>query len=191
MANLRGKKIATDTFPMLVEMNPKRVQKDNEGNIVSRYLDVQLDQSMRNPDKVKSGEVQVDSNPHLVSNKVAGKDGNEYVSHTMRYSESQYQKMVEGAGKKNTTLENGNQVLGITGSVQYNANKEFFVNTKKPIEPNKGNIHFGKNVMDKQAAVTAAATEVRLASSEADKAKDETGLTAPEAETPAVDTPEV
>ena len=139
---------------------------DKDGAIKGRYLDVQVDQSLKNADKVKDGKSPADSNPHLASYSKDHPNGGTYVDHRIYYSESQYQKMVEAAGKKAATLENGDTVLGITADVRKNAQGQLIVATDKDMTATK-NPHFGKTVLNKQASVTAAAKEHRTAVREA------------------------
>ena len=167
MATLRGQG-AFKGVNLIVHAPAKSVvpDKDKDGAIKGRYLDVQVDQSLKNADKVKDGKSPADSNPHLASYSKDHPNGGTYVDHRIYYSESQYQKMVEAAGKKAATLENGDTVLGITADVRKNAQGQLIVATDKDMTATK-NPHFGKTVLDKQAAVTAAAKEHRTAVREA------------------------
>jgi hypothetical protein len=175
MANFAGMKLKDNPMNLLIEMNPSRVQKDNNGAIVARYLTVQVDQSLRNPDKVRDGSSpvapgQVDSNPYLASATKTGKNGSEYVEHAVNYKESQYQKMLEAAGNKKTVVSKTKadgtafdvEVLGVKGIVTFNSAKLGILNTAAPMEAST-NPRFGKTILSKQAAVTAAAKEVREA----------------------------
>lgn len=167
MATLRGQG-AFKGVNLIVHAPAKSVvpDKDKDGAIKGRYLDVQVDQSLKNADKVKDGKSPADSNPHLASYSKDHPNGGTYVDHRIYYSESQYQKMVEAAGKKVTTLENGDTVLGITADVRKNVQGQLIVATDKGMTATK-NPHFGKTVLDKQASVTAAAREHRTAVREA------------------------
>ena len=167
MATLRGQG-AFKGVNLIVHAPAKSVvpDKDKDGAIKGRYLDVQVDQSLKNADKVKDGKSPADSNPHLASYSKDHPNGGTYVDHRIYYSESQYQKMVEAAGKKAATLENGDTVLGITADVRKNAQGLLIVATDKDMTATK-NPHFGKTVLDKQASVTAAAKEHRTAVREA------------------------
>ena len=167
MATLRGQG-AFKGVNLIVHAPAKSVvpDKDKDGAIKGRYLDVQVDQSLKNADKVKDGKSPADSNPHLASYSKDHPNGGTYVDHRIYYSESQYQKMVEAAGKKAATLENGDTVLGITADVRKNAQGQLIVATDKDMTATK-NPHFGKTVLDKQASVTAAAKEHRTAVREA------------------------
>lgn len=167
MATLKGQG-AFKGVNLIVHAPAKSVvpDKDKDGAIKGRYLDVQVDQSLKNADKVKDGKSPADSNPHLASYSKDHPNGGTYVDHRIYYSESQYQKMVEAAGKKVTTLENGDTVLGITADVRKNVQGQLIVATDKGMTATK-NPHFGKTVLDKQASVTAAAREHRTAVREA------------------------
>ncbi|MDO4595509.1 MAG: hypothetical protein Q4B30_00820 [Coriobacteriaceae bacterium] len=171
MANLRGEG-AFKGVNLIVHAPANRVVKNEDGTIKGRYLDVQVDQSMVSPDKVAEGKREVDSNPHLASVRKDHPQGGTYVDHKAYYSESQYQAMVAAANTvdpnkkqrpKVATLENGDTVLGIVADVRKNASKQLIVATDKPMTANHGNSRFGKTVLDRQAAVTAAAKEVRAA----------------------------
>lgn len=190
MATLRGQG-AFKGVNLIVHAPAKSVvpDKDKDGAIKGRYLDVQVDQSLKNADKVKDGKSPADSNPHLASYSKDHPNGGTYVDHRIYYSESQYQKMVEAAGKKAATLENGDTVLGITADVRKNAQGQLIVATDKDMTATK-NPHFGKTVLDKQASVTAAAKEHRTAVREAQaeaQAQNEAETPFTEAEGPDVD----
>lgn len=149
--------------------------KDEQGNptdkVKGHYAIVSLDQSLYKPDKIKSGEVKVDSNPFLASRVVNHPNGGQFVDHKVFYQASQWDKMVEAAGKKVTEID-GKTVLGIQAditpvkSAEKDANGKnptvMIVNTSEPMGPSK-NMYFGKTVLDKQAAVTKAAKEVKAA----------------------------
>lgn len=169
MANLRGEG-AFKGVNLIVHAPANRVVKNEDGTIKGRYLDIQVDQSMVSPDKVAEGKKEVDSNPHLASVRKDHPNGGTYVDHKAYYSESQYQAMVAAAktveGKqrpKVANLENGDTVLGITADVQKNASNQLIVATNKPMTANHGNSRFGKTILERQAAVTAAAKDVRAA----------------------------
>lgn len=169
MANLRGKGAFQGVNLLVVAKEKALVRDENNKDVIKgRYLDVQVDQSLKNPDKVKSGEAEADTNPHLVSF-TKEHNGNQYVSHAVYYAESQYQKMLEAAGKKNATLENGDTVLGIQADLIKNTKGQVIVATDKPMEASK-NRYFGKNVLDKQNNVISAAREHRDATKGATKA---------------------
>lgn len=163
MATLRGQG-AFKGVNLIVHAPSKSVvyDKSQDGVIKGRFLDVQVDQSLKNADKVKDGQTPADSNPHLASFSKDHPKGGTYVDHRIYYSESQFQKMAEAAGKKTTTLQNGDTVLGITADVRKNAQGQLIVATDKDMAATR-NPHFGKTILDKQAAVTAAAKEHRQA----------------------------
>lgn len=160
MATLRGQG-AFQGVNLIVHA-PEKGAVVKEGKEVGRFLDVQVDQSLKNADKVKSGEAKADSNPHLASYEAKGKNGNTFVSHRIFYSESQFNAMKDAAGKKAATLENGDSVYGIQADLTKNAKGQLVVNTEHDMKPTH-NPHFGKNVLDKQASVTKAAKDVRAA----------------------------
>lgn len=131
-------------------------KNDKNSPIKGRFLDVQVDQSLFPADKVATGEKSADTNPHLSSVQKDHPNGGIYVSHRTYYSEAQFQAITDAAGKKAATLENGDTVYGITADVMKNAKGDLIINTKQPMSPTN-NPFFGKNVLDKQAAVTDAA----------------------------------
>jgi hypothetical protein len=160
MATLRGQG-AFQGVNLIVHAPAKGVVM-KDGKETGRFLDVQVDQSLKNADKVKSGEAQADSNPHLASYEAKGKQGNTFVSHRVFYSEKQMEAIKAAAGKKVATLENGDAVYGIKADVMKNSKGQLLINTEHDMTPSK-NPYFGKNVLDKQNAVTGAAKEYRTA----------------------------
>lgn len=142
------------------------VAKDDDGKIKGRYVIAQIDQSLYNPKNVEAGKVPtIDSNPYIASHTKEHPNGGTYVAHEMYYNESQWQKMVEAAGKKSTEID-GKTVLGIKADITQikSPNKvvdgkkpqDLIINTAKPMGPTS-NPRFGKTVLDKQAAVTTSA----------------------------------
>ena len=69
MAILRGQGAFKDVN-LIVFAPTNGSGKSKDGKTNGKYLDVQVDQSLKNPDKVLTGEVQADTNPHLTSRKV-------------------------------------------------------------------------------------------------------------------------
>lgn len=176
MANLHDKNAFTDRSLIVT------VQKELD-NDKGAFLIAQIDQSLKSPEKVASGEAKADSNPYLNSAEKTfqGKDGNDinYIDHSQYYSKGQLDAM--RAVAKSTTIE-GKEVLGINASLMRNAKKEILINTKKDLGPTK-NPHFGAPVLSSQEAVTSAA---KVAKAQKDAAK----AASKEAEV-AVEAPEV
>ena len=192
MATLRGEGAFKGVNLIVHAPKNGQVVKPDEktGKDVYRgaYLDVQVDQSLKNADKVKAGEAQADSNPHLASFPAKGKDGTNFVSHRVFYNASQVAKIKEAAGKKAATLENGDEVYGVKADVFANAKKQLLINTTHDLAASK-NPRFGKTVLDKQNAVTLSAKAVR-AQERAEAELSDASEVVPEAEA-AEDTPEV
>ena len=66
MANLHGKG-AFENVSLIVKLPAKGTIPAADGKKGARFLEIQVDQSLRNPDKVASGESKADTNPYLVS----------------------------------------------------------------------------------------------------------------------------
>lgn len=175
-------------YSFIVIANEAKVSKNEKGEIIGRYLTVQEDQSLKKPDKVRTGEAEAQTNPYL----------NERYSDTMKrkehsvfYYEKQYQAMKKAAGKKSFIADRNGaelEVFGIQAELGYGKeavrgkNDEVkkddkgktitkqivIIDTSKPMTPTK-NIYFGKTVLDKQAAVTQAAKEYAATQKEAAK----------------------
>ena len=95
MADLRG----TGGFQnvnLIVHKSEKAVV-EKDGVLKGAYLDISVDQSLKNPEKVRTGEATADTNPHLVSFKKPHPNGGEYVSHTVFYAQSQIDAMETAA----------------------------------------------------------------------------------------------
>lgn len=185
MANLHGQG-AFKGVNLIVHAPVKSVVRKEDGSIKGRFLDVQVDQSLKNADKIREGKSEADSNPHLASFNTEHPKGGTYVDHRIYYTESQFQKMAEAAGKKSASLENGDTVLGIMADIRKNANGQLIVATDKDMTATK-NPRFGKTVLERQATVTAAAKDVRsqrLAAKEAEAQAQAEAQTAAEAEAP-------
>lgn len=188
MAYLRGKGAFSNRSLIVTSSKAGIVYEDKTKKdvIKGRFLDVQVDQSLMNPDKVREGKgpeagketksgamtIAPQTNPHLVSNEVDHPNGGTYVNHRTYYTEEQYQSMAKAAGKKSFETDKGDQVLGIQANLTKNAKNELIVNTAKPMSATR-NAHFGKNVLEKQDAVTKAAREFRDAQREAKQAEAE------------------
>lgn len=189
MANLRGKG-AFEDVSLIVKLPAKGTLPGKDSKQSARFLEIQVDQSLKNPAKVASGESKADSNPYLVSyNKTNPQTNSAYTSHRDKYWESQFESIEKAAGDKAVTLDNGDKLYGITASLTKNAHGNLIVDTNKSMGPTK-NPRFGANVLDKQAAVTKAAKEVRAKEREADKQADAPEATA-EAQEPTAEQPEV
>ena len=137
--------------------------KSKDGKTIGKYLDVQVDQSMKNPDKVLTGEVQADTNPHLTSHKAYHPIGGEYVSHRVFYKQSQLEAIVNAAGKNYTRkikAKKSGTVYGVRASLLKNAKGELLIDTSKEMT-HSDNPKFTKSILERQAAVTTAAREFR------------------------------
>ena len=164
MANLRGQ--STKGHSLIVEMGgikePTVNEKGEVTNQGGQFLTVQIDQSLKNPDKVKTGQSKADPYPFLNTKdepSIKG-DGSTYKNHQKFYSASQIEKIRENA-KATTVNRNGKdvEVLGIKADlVQLGKGEGYLINTKNPIEAT-ANPRFGKTVLDKQEAVVTAANE--------------------------------
>lgn len=189
MATLKGKGAFTDV-PLIVReySDPRRTSREPDGTIRGRFLDVQVDQSLLNPDTVRAtgmnnAGVPADRAPHLVSETRTGKDGKPHVSHTEYYAESQYQAIVQAAGSNAADLSDGSgRIYGITASVFKNARGHVVVNTHKPMATTR-NPRFGADTLLKQNEVTQAARD-HMQAVRAQDAQDQAACQAPEQETP-------
>lgn len=186
MATLKGKGAFQNVN--LIVHKPHNAVVEKDGKNVGAFLDVSVDQSLKNPDKIKIGKAEADTNPHLASHTQEHPNGGTYVSHRVFYAQSQLDAMKEAAGKKAATLENGDEVYGVQADVMKNAKGQLIVNTAKDMGPTK-NPYFGKTVLDKQEATILAAREYRDTKIEASR----TAQVEPEVETeaPEMDQPEV
>ena len=182
MANLHGKG-AFENVSLIVKLPAKGTIPAADGKKGARFLEIQVDQSLRNPDKVASGESKADTNPYLVSYDKEHPNGGKYVSHRDKYWENQF-KAIEAAAKdpepkdpkhpndKIVTLDNGDKIYGIQASLTKNARGNLMIDTTKPMSRTR-NPYFGRNTLEKQEAVTKAAKDARAASREAAKAAPE------------------
>lgn len=187
MANLRGKG-AFENVSLIVRLPEKGTIPATDEKKGARFLEIQVDQSLRNAEKVASGESKADTNPYLVSYKKEHPNGGEYVSHRDKYWENQFQ-AIEAAAKdpdpkdpkhpndKIVTLDNGDTLYGIQASLTKNARGNLMIDTTKPMSRTR-NPYFGRNILEKQEAVTKAAKEARAASREAAKSAPEPEVTA-------------
>lgn len=166
---------ALENRSLIVELGPEKF--DEEGKKVGQYAEIQVDQSRMNPDKIRTGEKKAQTNPYLASKKVEGvnpktKEHYEYTNHQRFYQASQIDAMVKAAGKKSVQVKDVNgkdhTVLGITANLVNTKDHSLVVDTSKPMAPTK-NPYFGKNVLDKQKAVTEAARDFADAQRNAQK----------------------
>lgn len=175
MANLRGKGALQDVS-IIFEIAGK--------NEKGAYVIAQIDQSLKNPDKVREGKSIADTNPHLNSREVEHPNGGTYVDHGKFYQQSQIDKMLAGAKEAKTA--DGKSFYGALVNLGINKDKEIYINTAKDIGPTK-NPQFGANTLEKQEAVRAAARDY-AAQKRAEKTKDVQAQA--EAVEPTVEAPE-
>lgn len=154
MAYLRGKGSHKDLSVIFEIMG-----KNDKGAFVS----AQIDQSLKNPDKVRDGSSVADTNPYLVSREVEHPNGGTYVDHSVFYQNSQLEQMMDVA--KETTKPDGKAIYGVKVSAfpQKGADgkpdfSRMIIDTSKPMEAT-ANPRFGKNTWEKQMAVQEAARE--------------------------------
>lgn len=162
MAILRGQGAFKDVN-LIVFAPTNGSGKSKDGKTNGKYLDVQVDQSLKNPNKVLIGEAQADTNPHLASRKVQHPSGGEYVSHRVFYKQSQLEAIANAAGQNYTreiTGEKPGTVYGVRASLLKNAKGELLIDTSKEMTHTK-NPKFTETVLERQAAVTTAAREFR------------------------------
>lgn len=167
MVKLKGK--GAFTAQSLIVTLPKNGEyhqdKDPKKPVIGYFADVQVDQTLKNVQHVRDGKSEAQTDPHLVSSRVQYKDKNGdkkfTTNHRLFYSKSQVDKMMAAASdvKKGTKPKiqeyDGATVLGIKGDLTP-TNKGLVVNTSKPMSPT-GNYTFGKNILERQNAVTKAA----------------------------------
>lgn len=185
MATLTGEN-SWKQVPLIVHCTPKSIihkknpetgERGDDQPIEGRFLEIQVDQSLKNPDKIRSGEAQADSNPFLNSekqrwtDKTTGED-REITSHRKWYSEAQYQKML--AAGKSVAIDEPNGIgqgelislkADLGRSVQ---TKDVIVMTTHAMSPGS-NPQFGKNTLQKQREVTQAARDYRDAQRAAER----------------------
>lgn len=138
-------------------------------------------------------DAHLDTNPYLVSatqefTPEGQADPVKFKNHSDFYSLSQVQKIKEAAAKGNRMVSTKNAkgkdvtVCAVDAYLMIKDNK-VLVNTAKPIEPNKGNRYFSKNVLENQQA--------RIDAVRARKHEIYKGTPVVEQEAPAVAAPEV
>lgn len=154
MANLKGQGSHKDVSLIVEVMH---------GNDKGKFLTVQIDQSLKNPESVRSGKSTADTNPYLVSKEVEHPNGGKYVSHMAFYQNSQIDKILAAA--KEAKLPDGKSIYGLKATVfpQVGEDKKpnfnaLVIDTKKPMEAT-ANPRFGKTTLEKQAAVMSAAKD--------------------------------
>ena len=192
MAYLRGKGQFNDV-PLIVNFPAKGRVSGKDGNEDAIYLEIQVDQSLRNPDKVAKGDVKkgegivpIQTNPYLVSYDKPHPDGGTYVAHRDRYWPNQLEKIEKAATASDPKLskivkcDNGDVLYGIRANLMQNTRGNLVIDTSKEIKISD-NPHFGKNILDKQAAVTKAAKAYRDATRDS-KSKAKSGKEAKAAE---------
>lgn len=170
MANLKGEG-AFQNVSLIVKLPAKGMLPGKDGKSDAYFLEVQVDQSLKNPDKVASGEAEADTNPYLVSYTKEHPSGGEYTSHRDKYWGSQFDAIVKAATDPNPKnpksphntmfeTENGDKIYGITANLTKNAHGNLIIDTRGPMERTR-NPRFGKNVLARQEAVTEAARVFR------------------------------
>lgn len=213
MATLKGKDSWKDV-PLIVtchengilyNKNEKTGERDPEAGVYGRYLTVQVDQSLLDPEKVRSGEKPADPNPYLNTERKTWQDDKgedrSFTDHSKFYHESVYQQMLaaaskgpkgDGKAKKVASIETPRgakmEILGIRGNLGKDSRtKEMFVLSGEdyPIVCNT-NPKFGQTVLERQKAVTSAARDYRDAQREASKSAPAAEVEA-QAEIPTVD----
>lgn len=149
---------------LIVEVKAPVYKKDEYGEKTNEvkgcYLSVQIDQSLFPPDKVRTGEKKVDSNPYLASSERRHPQGGTYVSHDAYYSKSQYDAIVAAAGNNRYKTPDNKFILGIKANivpVMSNDNKKILIiNTKLPMGPT-ANRFFNGDTLEKAKLVNQAA----------------------------------
>ena len=166
MINLKGKGAMTDrSLIVTIPDNGVVMDKKDPHRVLGHFVDVQLDQTMKHAESVRTGKSEAQTDPHLVGQytKFKGKDGKQhgFTNHRIFYSESQIDKMREAASnvpknhKPKIQKYPHSYVLGIKASLTPTG-KGVIVNTSKPMAPT-ANPTFGKNIIERQDAVTQAA----------------------------------
>lgn len=178
MIDLKGKGSHTDrSLIVTIPDNGKKMSKKDPNKVVGYFVDVELDQTLKNKDKVKEGKSTAQTDPHLVSTPVQykGKDGKtKYATnHRTFYTADQVDKMrkaakaVEKNHKPKVQMYGKDEVLGIKASIT-STNHGYIINTAKPMAATD-NYTFGKNIKERQNAVTGAAKDHEKAVYEASK----------------------
>lgn len=178
----RGKGALNDVS-LIVTIPEEGYEVQKNEKLTGKMIEVQVDQSLMNPEKVEKGEQQkagmdryvktgeaqniADTNPYLESKTVKvekGADGKpfEFVTHNSFYSVEQVEDIIKAAGDKKFEADiNGKKcsVLGVKANLLF-SNGKTVINTKKPMAPT-ANKQFGKEILAKQEAVTKAAKTFR------------------------------
>lgn len=188
MVKLKGK--GAFTAQSLIVTLTHEVTKN--GKTAGYYADAQIDQTLKKAENVRSGKTDAQTDPHLASyrRQYKGKDGKTRWStkHDIFYSKSQVDAMKkaasdvkEGTKPKIQEYKQGT-VLGIKGDL-IPTNHGLVINTSKPMAPTS-NYTFGKNILERQDAVTKAAqaheTDVYEAQKAAGKTDNVKNMQAPE-----------
>ena len=197
---LRGKNDWTNqNLIVRIPVDPV-VGKDGK-EIKGKFLEVQADHSNYNPktvakgtNKVKEGALPPQRNPYLNSKKVAGKDGNTFLSNDALYTLPQVEKIVAAAGDayfrtKSPTTGKEYDVYGVNANLVlvHKGDKErqqVLINTKEPITKTT-NEKFDENIIKRQYDVTKAVAD--LAKSKAPEASAKAPEVDAEVQTPDVE----
>lgn len=112
MANLRGVG-GMKQRNLIASFADAQVTK-KDGKVTGAYLTVELDQSTMTQKDAKAGKA--DTNPYIESHAAKGKDGQEFVSHNVWYSQSQIDAM-QNAGKS-VVQSDGRTAIAFKADVQ-------------------------------------------------------------------------
>ena len=192
--DLRGKNDWTNQN-LIVRIPVDPVMGKDGKEIKGKFLEIQADHSNYNPktvakgtNKVKEGALPPQRNPYLNSKKVAGKDGNTFLSNDALYTLPQVEKIVAAAGDahfrtKSPTTGKEYDVYGVNANLVlvHKGDKErqqVLINTKEPITKTT-NEKFDENILKRQYNVTKAVADLAKSKAPEDSTK------APEASTKA------
>lgn len=176
MVKLQGKG-AFQGVNMIVHVPDNGIIKGEDGKPVAYYLDAEVDQSLKKPDKVAENGAQTD--PHLVATRSQDKQGHYWTSHRSWYSAKQAESIMKAAGNKVVDEPGVGKAYGVKADVFANVKKQLVINTSKEMGPSD-NRFFGKTTLENQAKVTKAAQELQNSQYEAKRAE-QAGKDAPEA----------
>lgn len=176
MVKLQGKG-AFQGVNMIVHVPDNGIIKGEDGKPVAYYLDAEVDQSLKKPDKVAENGAQTD--PHLVATRSQDKQGHYWTSHRSWYSAKQAESIMKAAGNKVVDEPGVGKAYGVKADVFANVKKQLVINTSKEMGPSD-NRFFGKTTLENQAKVTKAAQELQNSQYEA-KHAEQAGKDAPDA----------
>lgn len=176
MVKLQGKG-AFQGVNMIVHVPDNGIIKGEDGKPVAYYLDAEVDQSLKKPDKVAENGAQTD--PHLVATRSQDKQGHYWTSHRSWYSAKQADAIMKAAGNKVVDEPGVGKAYGVKADVFANVKKQLVINTSKEMGPSD-NRFFGKTTLENQAKVTKAAQELQNSQYEA-KHAEQAGKDAPDA----------